>query len=61
MHAVLPEGPDNARSPFRLLECDSPGGDVSKIPAENSGVRNLTTFPRKLIASSQHPLYWCVV
>jgi hypothetical protein len=35
---VLPEGTGNARSSFRLLECDSPGGNADKIPAEDSGV-----------------------
>ena len=34
----LPSGPEGQRSPFRLLECDSPGGDTDLIPEEDSAI-----------------------
>ena len=36
----LPTGPDNLRTPFRLLECDVTGGDQSQISDEDSAVSN---------------------
>jgi hypothetical protein len=59
MDDELPAGPGGARSPFQLLSCDVPGGDLAQIPDENSAMALLLgQYPRREAGRSTYSLYF---
>ena len=54
---ILPAGPDGTRTPFRLLECDAPGGrTVSEIPDEDHALSFLSgQYPGHHLSSLSFP------